>query len=81
MAYEMGDIVGIKQSKLHVQDSQLTSGSHQTMQKRARHDTTILPHAAGIDNLRTSHTAHASNQRFANQFVSAEIPTRAMPSI
>lgn len=59
----------------------LLQDAHQTMQKRARRDTTILPHSAGINNLRTSHTAPASNQRFTNQFVSAEIPTRAMPSI
>lgn len=58
----------------------LLQDAHRTMQKRARRDTTILPHAAGINNLRTSHTAHASNQQFVNQFVSAEMPTRAQPA-
>ena len=60
-------------SASHLQDA------HKSLQKRARRNSTILPHTAGIDNLREVHTASERSQRFANQFVAAENPTRARP--
>ncbi len=53
--------------------------AHKSMQKRARRDSSILPHADKINNLRDSHTSSAANQPFASRFVAAENPTRARP--
>jgi hypothetical protein len=57
----------------------LLEDAHKAWQKKARRDSTILPHANAVNNLRDMHTAASSNQRFASQFVATENPLRARP--
>lgn len=60
-------------SASHLQDA------HKLLQRWARRDSTILPHADNIDNLQERHTSTAGNQRFINQFIEPENPTRSRP--
>jgi hypothetical protein len=55
----------------------LTQDTHKILQIKARRATTMLQHTDGIRVLQQNHTYSSSNQIFANQFVAAEVPTRA----
>ena len=54
--------------------------AHKIMQKKARRDSTILPHAGNIDNLHNAHTSSSTNQPFLNQFAVPENPIRTRPT-
>ena len=58
----------------------LLQDAHKTLQKRSRRDTTILPFASDLENLRERHASTSSCQQFSNQFVESEKPTRARPT-
>lgn len=62
-------------SSSHLQDA------HKIMQQRARNDSTLLPHARNIDNLRATHTNSSANQPFVANFVEAQNPTRRCPAV
>jgi hypothetical protein len=57
----------------------LLQDAQKILQIKARRATTMLQHTGEIRILRQNHTSSFSNQIFANQFVAAEIPTRARP--
>jgi hypothetical protein len=59
----------------------LLQDAYKSWQKRARRDTTILPHTAIITDLQNRHTSSSSNQQFARQFVATEYPSRARPRV
>jgi len=58
----------------------LLQDAHKTLQRRSRRDTTILPYASDIDDLRNRHATPSSCVRFSNQFVASEKPSRARPN-
>jgi hypothetical protein len=58
----------------------LLQDAHKVLQIRARRATTMLQHTDEIRDLHHNHTSSSSNQKFANQFVAAEIPTRPRPA-
>jgi hypothetical protein len=72
--------LGTSQPSFTYKTGSLLQAAHKSLQKKARRDTTILPHASQINNLRDHHTSSASNQKYTNQFVASESPTRARPT-
>jgi hypothetical protein len=71
--------LGMDKPSFTYKTASLLQHAHKTLQRRNRRDTTILPHVAGLNNLRDAHTSSANNRQFANQFVVAEQPARAKP--
>jgi hypothetical protein len=71
--------LGASHPNLTFKTASLLQDAHKTLQTKARRATTMLQHTDGIRVLRQNHTSSSSNQIFANQFVAAEIPTRARP--
>ena len=72
MEYDKPTVTYISAS--HLQDA------HKIMQKKAKRDSTILPHAGNIDNLHNAHTSSSANQPFLNQFAVPENPIRTRPT-
>lgn len=77
---EMVTGLGANKPQFTYKTASLLQDAHKKLLKRRRRDTTVLPMTAAMNNLREVHTSSSSNQKFSSQFVSADPPTRAIPS-